>query len=293
MPKPIDHILREEILELRDTGESYVAIESKLGVPLATVIQIVKDRHVSGEIRDNTPYADRPVLKPRHKISAARALRTAGWSLNRIAKHLDISHTSAHLFARDIQIPYKPPSAYDTAKVIQRKQLRSDARAMRWNGELVETIANQLGISVGHVYKMCKGIKPPKHQKHAERKRLACEMRDRGDTLKTIGAYLGVAPQTVSDWTRNHYRKKHRVIITDMHSQMLEMRRMGARLKTIAAKFGLSIPSVSRVLSDLLEASISGETLYYYRRDANGMVTEMERHKVAASGEVVIEKVRM
>ena len=46
MPKPINHVLREQILELRDTGDSYVAIESKLGVPLATVIQIVKNRHV-------------------------------------------------------------------------------------------------------------------------------------------------------------------------------------------------------------------------------------------------------
>ena len=290
MPKQINHVLREQILELRGTGESYSAIKSKLGVPLATVIQIVKDRYVSDEIR--IPYADRPVLKPRHKISAARALRTAGWSFNRIAEHLDISHTSAHLFARDIQIPYKPPSAYDTAKVIQRKQLRSDARAMRWNGELAETIANQLGISVGHVYKMCKGIKPPKHQKHAERKRIACEMRDRGDALKTIGVYLGVAPQTVSDWTRDPSRKKQ-PIDPDVKHKMLEMRRMGARLQTIADAFGGSISRVSRVLSDLLEASISGETLYYYRRDNNGMVTAMERHKVDASGEIVIEKVRM
>ena len=292
MPKPIDHILREEILELRDTGESYVAIESKLGVPLATVIQIVKDRHVSGEIRDNTPSADRPVLQPRHKKPVARALRTAGWSLNRIAKHLDISASSAYNFTCDIQIPYKSPFAYDTAKVIQHKQRKAEAIAMRRDGKEVKAIANILGLSEGYTSKLCKSVRLSKIDKHAEKKRIAREMRDRGDTLKTIAAHFNVAFQTISDWTRDPSRKT-RVIDRDVNYKMLEMRRTGALLAEIADAFGVSVSRVSRVLIDLWKSSISGETLYYYRRDTNGMVTEMERHKVAASGEVVIEKVRM
>ena len=292
MPKPINHVLREQILELRDAGDSYVAIEAKLGVPLATVIQIVKDRQVSGEIRDNTPYADRPALKPRHKKPVARALRTAGWSLKRIAKHLGISATSAYLFAGDIQIPYKPPFAYDTAKVIQHKQLKAEAIAMRRDGKEVKAIANILGISEGYTSKLCKSVRLTKIDENAEKKRIACEMRDNGHTLKTIATHFNVAFQTISDWTRDPSRKT-RVIDRDVKYKMLEMRRTGAPLKTIADAFGVSLSRVSRVLSHLWKSSISGETTYYYRRDTNGMVTAMERHKVTPNGDVVIEKVRM
>ena len=253
---------------------------------------IVKDRHVSGEIRDNTPYADRPVLQPRHKKPVARALRTAGWSFKRIAAHLEISHSSAYLFACDIQIPYKPPAHYDIVKVLQRKQRKAEAIAMRREGKTLQEITNILGFSDGYVSKLCEGLPNPKSEKNAEKKRIAREMRKRGDTLKAIAAQLNVAFQTISEWTRDPSRKRQ-PIDPAVPSKMLEMRRDGARLAEIADAFGVSKSWVSRVLIDLWKSSISGETLYYYRRDANGMVTEMERHKVAPSGEVVIEKVRM
>ena len=65
------------------------------------------------------------------------------------------------------------------------------------------------------------------------------------------------------------------------------------RLAEIADTLGISRSRVSQVLIDPLKSIISDEMLYFYKRDANGMVTEMERHKVTSNGKTVIEKVRM
>ena len=323
MSKHIDDAVRHQIRTMRDAGNSYAAIESALGVPLSDVIKIVKGRTeppASDKIRSDfgkfhsrepnetlrccaqtEECATPSKISPRHQRQAARSLRTARWTFKRIGAHLGISPSSAHLFAGDIKIPRRQGnlSSKDTETVVKRKQRIAEARQMRMRGDKLEKIAETFDVTEGTASKWCKGIAPPINQKRAEIIAEAREMRLRGDTLEKIAAHFGVTHQTIANWTRDipnprgHTAVSKPTELTQNIEKAYQMSQSGMTLKAIGKFFGVNRSTIFRWVEWYRKEKITNEVLYFYTRDTYGMPIEVEREKVAPSGEIRIERQRL
>ena len=287
MSTNIDDATRAQVLELRASGNSYAAIESALGIPLSDVIKIVKSAASPQKISPDSAN-----VQPRHQRQVARSLRTARWTFKRIGEHLGISPTTAHRFASDIKIPRRQGS-----RVSKRKQRIAEARQMRRNGDKLEKIAETFDVTEGTASKWCKGVVPPIDKKRAEMIAEAREMRLRGDTLEKIANHFGTTHQTVHDWTRDIPNPRKLIAkspeLTKKREKAYMMCKSGMPLTEIGKFFGVGRSTIFRWVEWYRQENISNEVLYFYKRNAYGMPIEVEREKVAPSGEIRIERQRL
>ena len=290
--KIYDDATRAQVLELRASGNSYAAIESALGIPLSDVIKIVKPSEQS---------ENKQRIRPRHQRQAARALRTARWTFKRIGEHLGIAHSTAHRFASDIKIPRRQGDiAKDTETVVKRKQRIAEARQMRRDGATLLKIAERFDVTTGTASKWCKGIAPPIDKEHAEMIAEARQMRRREDTLEKIGNHFGVTHQAVGYWTRDIPNPRRLTVkrskppeLTKKREKAYLMCQSGMPLTQIGKFFGVDRSTIFRWVEWYCEEKITNEVLYFYKRDTYGMPIEVERQKVAPSGEIRIERQRL
>ena len=289
MSKHIDETTRAQVLTMRDAGNSYTAIECALRIPLSDVIKIVK-----GRIEPPTT-----TLRPRHQRQAARLLRTARWTFKRIGEHLGISPSTAHRFASDIKIPRRQGDiAKDTETVSKRNQRIAEARQMRKRGDKLEKIAETFDVTTGTTSKWCKGIAPPINKEHAEMIAEARQMRRNRDTLEKIAKHFGFTHQTIAYWTRDIPNPRKLIAKSDTEStknieKAYQMSQSGMSLKAIRKVFGKSKATIFRWVKWYRQEKITNEVLYFYKRDTYGMPIEVERQKVAPSGEIRIERQRL
>ena len=295
MSTNIDDATRAQVLELRASGNSYVAIESALRIPLKTVIKIVKSA-----VPSLSPLA-RPTtsdVQPRHQRQAARSLRTARWTFKRIGAHLGISPSTAHRFASDIKIRRRQGDfAKDTETVVKRKQRIAEARQMRERGDKLEKIAETFDVTIAAASKWCKGIVPPIDKKRAEMIAEAREMRARGDTLEKIAAHFGSTHQTIHYWTRDipsprRLTTKSDTELTKKREKAYLMSGSGMSLTKIGKLFGVDRSTIFRWVEWYRQEKITNEYLCIYNRDRDGNTTSMERHKTQPDGSVIVEVVR-
>ena len=291
MSTNIDDALRHQIRTLRDAGNSYAAIESALGIPLSDVIEIVKGRIEPPDTN----------LRPCHKRPAARSLRTARWTFRRIGEHLGISPSTAHRFASDIKIPRRQGDfAKETETVVKRNERIAEARQMRKRGDTLEKIAETFDVTIATVSKWCKGIVPPINQNRAEIIAEAREMRRNGDTLEKIAAHFGFTHQAVGYWTRDIPNPRRLTVkrskppeLTKKREKAYLMCQSGMPLTQVGKFFGVDRSTIFRWVEWYRQENITNEVLYFYTRDTYGMPIEVERQKVAPSGEIRIERQRL
>lgn len=147
----------------------------------------------------------------------------------------------------------KHPDGYN-----MRGGSKARVRERRKAGALLETIADEFGLSISTVSRWCQDITEATEMRNYAQKTQVRERRKAGALLETIAAEFDMAVRTVSEWCKDikveketvrGTAAKRRVEKKALKQQALEMKKSGMKQKDIAADLGVNIATISRWLN--------------------------------------------